>query len=139
MNNSTHKSVHLLAEGEIHSELHYDPYAHNCFILNQCQFYLKVVQNNENQLQPGFVCFSDNETSKVCLTPSQAITAFITRFLEQRQHTQNSTIDKANLKLLYDLEYLQVDSEDLKNLENSENSDDSEDSGSLEGTFWSSF
>ncbi|CAG8525856.1 5254_t:CDS:1 [Scutellospora calospora] len=98
MNNSIYKSVRLLAEGEIRSEQHYGPYAcdwwslrlfnsednisnsvpyrlymHISFILNQCQFYLKVVQNDENQLQPGFVCFSSNETSKICLTLSQSI------------------------------------------------------------------
>ncbi|CAG8454449.1 1456_t:CDS:2 [Cetraspora pellucida] len=96
MNNSTYKSVSLLAEGKIYSELHYGPYArdwwsprpsnnnvsvsvpyrlhmHISIVLNQRQFFIKVVQNEENKLQPGFICASGNETSKVCLTPSQAV------------------------------------------------------------------
>src|SRR5690348_6786952 len=98
MNNLAHKSVCLLIEGEIRSELHYDLYArdwwsprpsngkdnalisvlyrlymHISIILNQCQFYLRVVQGDKNRLQPGFVCVSGNETSKVCSTLSQAI------------------------------------------------------------------
>ncbi|CAG8471517.1 11829_t:CDS:2 [Scutellospora calospora] len=98
MNNSTNKSVCLLSEGKIRSKLHYGLYArdwwsprpsnskdnvlvsvpyrlymHISVILNQRQFYLRVVQGDENRLQPEFVCVSGSETSKVCSTPSQAI------------------------------------------------------------------
>ncbi|CAG8825762.1 9476_t:CDS:2, partial [Cetraspora pellucida] len=51
----------------------YRLHMHISIVLNQWQFFIKVVQNEENKLQPGFICASGNETSKVCLTPSQAV------------------------------------------------------------------
>ncbi|RIB15401.1 hypothetical protein C2G38_2192489 [Gigaspora rosea] len=46
------------------------------------------------------------------------------------------TVNKANLKLLYELGYLNIDSEDSENPEDSENSEDLD---SIEGILWSSF
>ncbi|CAG8567540.1 1736_t:CDS:2, partial [Cetraspora pellucida] len=90
-------SVLLLAKGLICPELHYSSYAHDwwsprlsndkdisvsvpyqlymhiSFVLNQRQFFIRVIKSEENQLQSGFICISSNKTSKVCLTPSQAV------------------------------------------------------------------
>ncbi|CAG8829421.1 26952_t:CDS:1, partial [Racocetra persica] len=73
----SHNSVSLLAEGLIYPKLHYGPYArdwwsprpsndkdisvsvlyrlymHISFVLNQHQFFIRVVKSEENQLQPG--------------------------------------------------------------------------------------
>ena len=46
---------------------------HVSFVLNQRQFFIRVVKSEENPLQPGFICVSGSETSRVCLTPSQAV------------------------------------------------------------------
>src|SRR6185437_10719962 len=95
MKNLTNKTVYLLAKGVICPELHYGPYArdwwssrpsnnifisvpyrlhmHVSVVLNQRQFFIRIVQGEENRLQPGFICVSGSEMSQVCLTPSQAI------------------------------------------------------------------
>ncbi|KAG9287023.1 hypothetical protein G9A89_022987 [Geosiphon pyriformis] len=87
-------TILLLTEGIISPNLHYGPYARDWWVprwlendntipyrlymcvssvLNQRQFIITVVQNEENLLQPGFVCTSGSETSKIFPTSSQAI------------------------------------------------------------------
>ncbi|RHZ63519.1 hypothetical protein Glove_329g90 [Diversispora epigaea] len=95
------ESVNLIAEGIISSNLHYGAYARNWWVqktskseekqksqhllvpyrlymrvsceLNGEQFILSVVQSLLNPLQPGFVCFCKEKSTKVLTSASVAI------------------------------------------------------------------
>src|SRR5690242_13641079 len=59
-------------------------------ILNQYQFYIRVIQSNKNYLQPGFVCISGSKTSEICSISSQAINSIYYVIFRKKNKTAYS-------------------------------------------------